>query len=80
MAVAACNWNGSFVNGELMYVVTGGKVDSCGHGAEFVDAHQIVFQGNWGRMFRVELARNGAVLDVQRFRIVPDDDVWFGRD
>jgi hypothetical protein len=44
-----------------------------------VDSHQVVFERDGGRLFRVKLSRDGTVLNVQRFSIVPDYDVWFCR-
>lgn len=60
-----------------MDVVGGREVDGAGHGAEAVDAHEVVFERDGGGLSAVEFARYGGVLDVERFGICAYDKVWF---
>lgn len=76
VAVAAGDGDGALLDGELVDVEAGGKVDGRRHGAELVNAHEVVLERDGRRVLGVEFPRDGAMLDVQGLGVVPDDDVW----
>lgn len=77
MAVPSRDGDGAFVDGEFVDVVAGGEIYCRGHGTEFVYPHQVIFHGYRRRVFRVEFPGNGAMLNIQRFGIIPYYDIWF---
>ena len=79
MAVTAGDGDSALVDCKTVYVETRCEVDCRGHGAEPVYAHEVVLQRDRRRVFGVELARNGAVLNIQGFGIVPNDNIWLHR-
>lgn len=60
-----------------MDVEAGREVHGRAHGAELVDAHEVVLERDGGRGLGVELARDGVVLDIERLGVGADYDVGF---
>jgi len=76
VAVSARDGDGALFDCESVDVETCCKVYSRGHGTKFMNAHKIIFQRNWRRVFRVEFPSYGAVLDVQGLCVVSNYNVW----
>lgn len=79
MAVTSRDGDGSFVDSEFVDVETGREIYGCRHGTEFVYSHQVIFERDWGRVFRVEFPSDDTMLDIEWFCIIPNYNVWFRR-
>lgn len=79
VGVAAGDGDGALLDGEAVDVERGGEVDGGAHGAELVQAEEVLADADGGLVLAVELARDGAVLQVDGLRVGADDDVRRGR-
>lgn len=78
VCIPLCNGDGAFVDSQSVNVQRCSEVNRRAHRAKAMDAKEVVADTDRWWFLAVELARNGAMLEVQRLAVGANDHVRFG--